>query len=314
MSFGSAAWLLALALVPVAVITYLRARRRARRYAVRFTAVSTLREVVSASPSWSRHLPAALALAAVASLVIALARPRVTYSAPVDEASLMLVTDHSGSMSANDVAPTRLGAAVAAANTFIDQLPPTIRVGAITFSSSADAVQAPALDHAAARGIIDGQSAGGGTDTGDALLLALQVLHAGNPHHPPSAVVLLSDGAANAGPNPVAASRQAARDHVRVYTVALGTPGGVLPAAGPFGAPVAVPPDPQLMQQIAQVSGARAFNAQSADQLSSIYRRLGGQLGTVSRKREITVVFAVAGLVLLVAAAAVSARWSARVP
>jgi len=69
-----------------------------------------------------------------------------------------------------------------------------------------------------------------------------------------------------------------------------------------------------LMAQIAQVSGARAFNAQSADQLSTIYRRLGSELGTVSRQREITFAFAAAGVVLLAAAAVGSVRWSGRLP
>jgi Ca-activated chloride channel homolog len=311
-SFGAPLWLFALALVPAALAAYIRARRRAKRYAIRFPAVSTLREAVAAARSWERHLPAAFALAAVALLAIALARPHVPYRVATDEASLMLVTDHSGSMAADDVQPTRLAAAVAAANAFIDRLPSTVRVGAIGFGSSPDAVQGPVTNHNAARAIIDAQTAGGGTDTGDALQLALQLLQGANPKHPPAAIVLLSDGAANAGPDPVSVSRQAGRDRIPIYTVALGTPGGVL--AEPFGQSVAVPPDPQLMQQIAQVSGARAFNAQSADQLSSIYERLGSQLGTVSRKREITVVFAIAGLVLLLSAAAGSVRWSGRLP
>ena len=302
MSFASPIWLLALALIPAAVLAYVRARRRARRYAVRFPAVATLREVVSTTSSWSRHLPAVLALGAIAALVVALARPRVPYRAPIGEASLMLVGDHSGSMAATDVQPSRLAAAVSAADTFIGKLPSTVRVGAITFSSSADAVQAPVTDHRAARAVIDAQSAGGGTDTGDALNLALQELRGSDRRHPPSAIVLLSDGAANAGPDPVGVGTQAGRDHIPIYTVALGTSNGVLP--GPFGAPVAVPPDPQLMQQIAQVSGARAFNAQSSDELSSIYKGLGNKLATVVRKRDVTVAFAIAGLVLLMSAAA----------
>jgi Ca-activated chloride channel family protein len=313
-SFGSPLWLLALALVPIALAAYVRARRRAKRYAIRFTAISTLREAVAAGPSWAGHVPAVFALAAVALLVVALARPHITYRAAVGEASLMLVTDHSGSMAADDVQPSRLAAAVDAANTFIDQLPGSVRVGAVAFSSAPDAVQAPVTDHGAARAIIDEQSAGGGTDTGDALELALQLLHGGERNHPPAAIVLLSDGAANAGPDPVAVGQQAKRDRIPIYTVALGTPGGVLDNAGPFGRPVAVPPDPQLMAQIAQVSGARAFNAQSADQLSSIYRGLGNQLGTVSRKREITAIFAIAGLVLLLMAVAMSVRSSGRLP
>jgi Ca-activated chloride channel family protein len=314
MSFAAPLWLLALALVPAGLAAYLRARRRAKRYAVRFTAVSTLREAVAAAPSWQRHLPAALTLAAVALLAVALARPHVPYRVATNQASLMLVTDHSGSMAADDVQPSRLSAAVAAANTFIDQLPRTVRVGAIGFGSSPDAVQGPAANHNAARAIIDAQSANGGTDTGDALQLALQLLGGGNRKHPPAAIVLLSDGAANIGPDPVAVGREAARDRIPIYTVALGTPGGVLPNPDPFGPSVAVPPDPQLMQQIAQVSGARAFNAQSASEVSSIYKRLGGELSTVSRKREITVVFAIAGLVLLLGAAGLSVRSSGRLP
>jgi Ca-activated chloride channel family protein len=314
MSFGAPLWLLALALVPAAIVAAIRARRRANRYAIRFPAMSTLRAAVAAEPSRSRHLPAALAVAAIGLLAIALARPHITYRAATNSASLMLITDHSGSMAATDVQPTRLAAADSAANTFIDQLPRTVRVGAIGFGSSPDAVQGPAANHAAARSLIDAQSANGGTDTGDALSLALQLLQGSNPKHAPAAIVLLSDGAANAGPSPVAVARQAAQDHIPIYTVALGTPNGVIQSPNPYEPSVSVPPDPQLMAQIAQVSGARAFNAQSADQLSSIYKHLGSQLSTVSRKREITVVFAVAGLVLLLGSAATSVRWSGRLP
>ncbi|HEX3833560.1 MAG TPA: VWA domain-containing protein, partial [Solirubrobacteraceae bacterium] len=264
MSFGAPLWLLALALVPAAIAAAIRARRRANRYAIRFPAMSTLRAAVAAEPSRSRHLPAALAVAAIGLLAIALARPHVTYRAATNSASLMLITDHSGSMAATDVQPTRLAAADSAANTFIDQLPSTVRVGAIGFGSSPDAVQGPAANHAAARALIDAQSANGGTDTGDALSLALQLLHGSNPKHAPAAIVLLSDGAANAGPSPVAVARQAAQDHIPIYTVALGTPNGVIQSPNPYEPSVSVPPDPQLMAQIAQVSGARAFNAQSA--------------------------------------------------
>ena len=75
-----------------------------------------------------------------------------------------------------------------------------------------------------------------------------------------------------------------------------------------------MPPDPQLMQEIARVSGGRAFNARSADELSSIYKKLGSQLSTVTRKKEITAWFAAGGVVLLIGAAVSSARWSGRLP
>ena len=121
----------------------------------------------------------------------------------------MLVTDHSGSMAATDVQPTRLAAAEQAADSFIDKLPSKVRVGAVAFSTSPDAVQGPVTNHAAAEAIIDGQSANGSTATGDALELALQLLRGANRKHPPSAIVLLSDGAANAGVDSVAVARLA---------------------------------------------------------------------------------------------------------
>ncbi|HJS96930.1 MAG TPA: VWA domain-containing protein, partial [Solirubrobacteraceae bacterium] len=231
-----------------------------------------------------------------------------------NQASIMLVTDHSGSMAATDVEPTRLAAAERAADTFIDRLPSRVLVGAIAFSDSPDAVQAPQEDHSAARAVIDGQNANGATATGDALELALQLLKGSNPKHPPSAIVLLSDGSANAGVDVSTVAREAARDKIPIDTVALGTPNGTLPSQVPFAPPVAVPPDPELMQQIAELSGGRSFNAQSADQLSSIYKGLADQLGSVTRKREVTVAFAIGGLAFLLLAAATSTRWSGRLP
>jgi Ca-activated chloride channel homolog len=314
MSFSAPLWLAALALVPVALAAYVISRRRTRHYAIRFTALPALREAAGAEPSWLRHLPAALLLGAIAMLGVALARPHTNYRAAVGQASMMLVTDHSGSMAADDVQPTRLAAAERAANTFIDKLPASARVGAVAFSSSPDAAQAPVTDHSAARAIIDQQSAGGATATGDAIELALQLLHASDAKHPPSAIVLLSDGAANAGADAITVARQSAKDRIPIYTVALGTSGGVLTSPDPFSPPLAVPPDPQLMQQIARVSGGRSFNARTASELSSIYRQLGNQLGSVTRKHEVTAEFAIAGLVLLLLAAAASTRWTARLP
>ena len=314
MSFSAPVWLLALALVPAAIVAQLAARRRAKRYAIRFTAVETLRLVAGAKRSWRRRLPVALLVGAIAALVLALARPQVTDRVPVAEASMMLVTDHSGSMAATDVAPTRLAAAERAANTFIDELPTTVRVGAVAFSTTPDAIQAPDSNHAAAREVIDGRTAGGATATGDALQLALQLLHGSDPQHPPSAIVLLSDGAANAGANVSTVAHQARQEKIPIETVALGTPGGMLANPDPLGAPLAVPPDPQLMARIAQVSGGRSFNAQTADQLSSIYKQLGTRLGSVGRRRAVTAEFAIGGVILLVLAAAGSARWSGRLP
>jgi Ca-activated chloride channel family protein len=314
MSFGSPIWLALLALVPIAVAASILARRRATRYAIRFPAVATARIAAGVGSTWLRYVPAVLALAAVAALAVALARPRVSYAAPVNEGSVMLVSDESGSMAADDVQPTRLDAAEHAASTFIDKLPGRVRVGAIAFSSSANAVQSPSADHGAARALINSQTANGATATGDGLALALKLLHAGSHKRPPAAIVLLSDGSANRGVDVSAVAREAGRAKIPIDTVALGTPDGVLPNPEPFGPPLPVPPDPELMRQIAQLSGGQTFNAQSADELSSIYKRLGTQLGTVTRKRDITTEVVVGALALLLLAGAASTRWSPRLP
>lgn len=313
MSFAAPLWLIAVGLVPVALAAQLVARRRAKRYAVRFPAVSTLQAIATVS-SWRRLVPLTLVLAAIAALAVALARPRITYRTAVDRGSIMLVTDHSGSMAATDVQPSRLAAAEQAADTFIKHMPAKVLVGVVAFGSSPDGVQAPVANHAAAEAIINAQVANGSTATGNALELALELLHGGDKKHPPSAIVLLSDGAANAGVNVITVAQQARREKIPIYTVALGTPDGTLPNPEPFAPPIAVPPDPQLMQQIASASGGRAFDAQSAGHLDTIYQHLGTQLGTATRRRQITYLFAAGGLVLLLGAAVTSVRWSGWLP
>jgi Ca-activated chloride channel family protein len=312
-SFASPIWLAALVLVPLAVAAYVLSRARARRYAVRFPAISTLRLAAATVPAWRRHVPAALLLAAATALVLALARPHTTVRVPIGRAAVMLVTDHSGSMVADDVAPTRLGAAQAAAHTFISQLPSQTRVGVIAFSTGVDAVQPPSPDHSLSVATIDSENAGGATDTGDALQLALDELHQNAPHSP-SAVVLLSDGAWNTGRDPVAVAQQPTGQRIPIYTVALGTADATIPNPGGFGPPTPVPPDPATLARIAQVSHARAFSAGDADRLTSIYRQLGSQLGSVRRSHEVTWIFATAGLLLLAGAGVASMRFGGRLP
>jgi Ca-activated chloride channel homolog len=315
-SFATPIWLLGLALVPLALLAYQASRRRGSRYAVRYTAVPALRVAAGVVPAWRRHLPAALALAALAALVLALAKPQKTVAVPVERASIMLVTDHSRSMSATDVSPDRLSAAQRAARTFLNTLPSQVRVGAVAFSDTPDAVQAPSSDHDDARRIVDGQVADGATATGAALEVAIDALKNDKQHgkRPPSAIILLSDGKTTVPPDPVPVARTAGQLKIPIFTVALGTRDATVPNPNPFGTPLLVAPDPQTLRQIAQVSGGKAFTAEDSDSLKSIYKTLGSQLGTKTKKEQITAAFAIGGLVLLLGAAFSSLRWAGRLP
>jgi Ca-activated chloride channel homolog len=315
-SFATPVWLLGLALVPLALLAYQASRRRGSRYAVRYTAVPALKLAAGVVPAWRRHLPAALALAALAALVLALAKPQKTVAVPVERASIMLVTDHSRSMSATDVSPDRLSAAQRAARTFLNTLPDQVRVGAVAFSDTPDAVQAPTSDHDGARRIVDGQVADGATATGAALEVAIDALKNDkqNGKRPPSAIILLSDGKTTVPPDPVPVARTAGQLKIPIYTVALGTRDATVPNPNPFGTPLLVAPDPETLRQIAQVSGGKAFTAEDSDSLKSIYKTLGSQLGTKTQKKQITASFAIGGLVLLLGAAVSSLRWAGRLP
>ena len=312
MSFAAPTWLLGLLLVPLGLLAYLAARRRARRYAVRFTAVASLRLAAAEGFPWRRHLPAAVLLAALAVLVLTLARPQRSVRVPIGKASIVLVLDHSGSMDAGDVLPSRLVAAQRAADTFIAKIPGQVRLGVVTFSSAVDAVQPPSLDHAAARRVVDAQLAFGATATGDALSLGLQLLHQGP--RIPGAMVLLSDGSANAGLDPLQVAAAAAAAKVPIYTVALGTSNAVVPNPNQFGPPLAAPPDPELMAAIAKASHGQTFTAQDAGSLYSIYQKLGSQLGTATRRHDITTAFAIASLILLAGAGVASLTLGSRLP
>jgi Ca-activated chloride channel family protein len=315
-SFATPLWLLGLALVPLVIMAYQASRRRGSRYAVRYTAVPALKAAAAAVPAWRRHLPAALALAALAALVLALAKPEKTVAVPIERASIMLVTDHSRSMSATDVEPDRLSAAQRAARTFINQLPEQVRLGAVAFSDTPDAVQAPSSDHDDARRIVDSQVADGATATGAALEVAIDALKNDKQKgkRPPSAIILLSDGKTTVPPDPVPIARTAGQLKIPIYTVALGTRDATVPNPNPFGTPLLVAPDPATLREIARVSGGKAFTAEDSDSLKSIYKTLGSQLGTKQQKKQITASFAIGGLVLLLGAAASSLRFAGRLP
>ncbi len=312
MSFAAPIGLLALLVIPFGALTVMAARGRRRRYALRFPAVATVAAVLPSTPAWRRRLPTALMALAAAALALAVAKPQRTVAVPIQQATVGLVSDASGSMAATDVEPTRLDAARSAAKTFLDKVPRSLRIGLVGYSTIPHTVLRPTLDRDTVRTTLDGLVADGGTATGDALAASLETLEPSNPKakRPPSAIVLLSDGATTDGQDPVDVARQAARLKIPIYTVALGTPDGVVP--GGRGGFIPVPPDPETLRKIAEASGGQSFTAENSDELRGVYEKLGRQVGTRPAKREMTAGFAGAGLVLLLLSVGAGVRFRGR--
>jgi Ca-activated chloride channel family protein len=317
MSFGEPAVLFALLALPVLALLYGRAQGRRRAAAAAFARPGLQPSVAPRRPRWRRHLPMLALALALAVLILAAARPERTVAVPVERASIMLVTDVSGSMQATDVAPDRLTAVKKAANTFVGSVPSQVNVGLIAFNDVPRVLQSPTADHESVHAAIERMRSSGGTATGEAINTGLEVLQrvpGEGGRRPPAAMVLISDGASTKGRDPVSVGEVAKRRKIPIYTVALGTEQGTItvPREGGGTERRPVPPDPESLEEIATASGGKAFTADSSEGLSEVYERLGSQLSHRDEQRQVTSLFAGGGLVLLLAGAALSLGWFGR--
>lgn len=354
MSFQSPWLLLGLLVIAAFVGLWLWAERRRARYAVRYTNLDVLATVVSGR-SWPRYVPAAILVLGLGTLVVGLARPHVERTLLREKATVILVVDTSRSMQAKDVEPTRLGAAQEALHTFIDQAPHDLRIGLVVFAGEAQVATPPTDDHELVESAItdiDEFLVFGGTAIGDALqtavLLGRQVTDlvsedgstaAPAPSAPfrslaqatepedeeseeqksPVSILFLSDGAQTRGLlQPLEGAQLAKEANFPVYTIALGTPEGVI-ERGPFGGfgqdsgeLIPVPPDPATLRAIAETTGGEFSEARDAEALNAAYENLGSRLGREPGESEITWVFLAIGGVLLLLAAGVATVVSPR--
>ena len=304
MSFQSPWLLVGLALIPALCVAYVFTERRRRRAAAAFASPRVAVSAVPRSPGWRRHLPLGLAGLATAALIAALARPQVSVAVPAEQATIVLAMDHSGSMMATDVAPSRLEAAKDAGEAFLGEVPDRVRVGGVVFNHRAQAVSSPTTDRGEVRSALEAaMTPSGGTATGDALATSLAMIRS---QKAPGAIVLLSDGKATHGQDPLPIADEAKKAGVPVYTVALGTASGTLPNGD------AVPPDVDTLRQIAERSGGEAFTADQSDALSAVYEQLGSEVATKMEKREVTSAFAGGAAILLLMGGGLSLRWFRR--
>lgn len=324
-----------LAIVPLAAAAYVAVERRHARYAVRFTNIEVLASVVDEQRAWRRWAPPVLFFLALTVAVLALARPEITVAAQREGASVILTIDSSGSMFAEDVHPTRLGAAQEAVRRFLDKLPGRYRVGVVTFSSDAYVAAPLTLDRGVVLEAVDFLYPGRGTAIGDALGRSVELARGAaaqtpsdgdapppvvpstdDSDEPVSAILLLSDGAQTAGVlQPLQGAQRAKAARIPVYTVALGTDAGTVTFER-FGISrtIPVPPDPVTLEQIADETDGEFYAAATGARLNEVYERLGSQIGRYEAEREVTNVLGAAAAVLLLGAGMLAGLWFPRLP
>jgi Ca-activated chloride channel family protein len=286
--FADPLWLLLIGVVAVLAVGYLVLQRLRHRDTKRFTNLELLGRVAPRRPGWPRHVPPAMLAVGLILLSIALAGPTAEQKVPRNRATVMLVIDVSLSMNAKDIPPSRLTAAQQAAKSFADQLTPGVNLGLIEFAGSATTLVSPTTDRTQVKAGIDALKAAEGTATGDAIAAAVQAIQSfgklitGPDGPPPARIVLLSDGRENTPADPNAArgaytqAKAARQAQMPISGIYFGTKGG---NADIEGQAEDVPGDQQAMQQIAQLSGGDAYDAESAGQLQNVYSSLASQIG-----------------------------------
>lgn len=342
-------FLLLLGLLPLIVAAYIWMLRRRRRFAVRYSSLALVREALPHQSRLRRHLPFALFLLALASLVIAVARPVAIVSVPTGQTTIILAIDVSRSMCWTDIPPSRLEAAEAAALSFIQRQKSTTQIGIVGFAGFAEVIQPPTRDQEALQAAVESLTTGRRTAIGSGILKALDAIAeidksvapsvtdtspgvAPTPvpkgAYAPDIIVVLTDGVSNAGPTPVEAAQQAADRGVRVYTIGFGTANenASFPVCGgsqdsdPFGGfgggfggggggGFRRGIDEDTLKQVASMTGGTYYSAESAGELQNVFQNLPTYLITKHEIMEISVAFTALGALLAAVAIGLSLIW-----
>lgn len=327
--------------VPALVLMYLWLLHRRKKNTVRYASLALVKQAAGKGPGWRRHVPPALMLLAIATLLVATARPTAVVTLPSQQETIILAMDVSGSMRATDVQPNRLVAAQEAAKAFVKVLPRSVRVGVVSFAGTAAVVQPPTQNHEDIFASIDRFQLQRATAIGSGIVLSLatlfpdagidlsQITGARNmplgpgetpkkekaPVEPGSytsgAIILLTDGQRTTGPDPVDAAKMAADHGVKVYTVGIGTKDGEV--IGFEGWSMRVRLDEDTLKQISNLTRAEYFYAGTAADLKKVYQSLSSRLVVEKKETEISGLFAAAAALLVAMAAGLSVAWFGRV-
>ena len=319
MSFGWPIALVGLVAIPLLVALWVWNDGRRKASQAAFGNPDLLPNVVDREPGRIRYVPLVLLLVGLGMMILGVARPHAMVSVPREEATVVLALDVSRSMKADDVEPTRLEAARAAAKAFLAEVPEKYRVGVVSFATRAAVGVPPTEDRELVQAALDSLAPGEGTAIGDAVALGVQLGRTEREvtERIPRSVLLISDGAQDGGRiEPAQAIQEAKKQGVPVYTVLVGTPEGVVEEklTGGYKRIIRVPTNPETLEQIAAGTGGEFFAALDAEQLRTVYENLGSRLGTREESREITDVFSAGAIAFLLVGGALGAFLFRRVP
>ena len=298
---------------------------------------------------WSRHGYALLMLCGISLVMFSLARPQAVLLLPGRLDTVMLALDTSGSMRATDVQPSRIEAAQAAVRTFIAEQPSQVKVGIVTVASTAAVAQAPTVNRDELYRAIETLPLQTGSALGSGILVALAQLLPGSgievekilteaDRPPPKdtgkplgetgkgsnqvklepgsnkalAIVLISDGQSNMGPDVLKMAQLAADHGVRVYTVGVGTPEGIVLKAQ--GLSMRVKLDEVALKKIAELTLADYYRATNASDLKKVYEALATTIRLEKHQStEVTALFLALGALVLMLAGLLSVQRDGRV-
>jgi Ca-activated chloride channel homolog len=344
MTFLWPAMLWLLVTVPLLVWLYLHLLGRKKKSAIRFASLMVVKEAMGRGPGFRRHVPPLLILLAWTAGVVAMARPAAVVTLPSQQQTIVLAMDVSGSMRAADVEPDRMTASQNSAIDFIRAQPAQARVGVVAFAGTAMLVQAPTNQRDMAISAIERFRLQRGTNIGGALLQSLVTLFPdtefnsgprfeslrprGVPlgeslpeeeefrpvepgSHPTAAIVLLTDGQATTGPDPIQIARMAADRGVRVFTVGFGSTDGEIVGFG--GRSMRVQLDEETLRGISEITRGRYFHAASGEELAEVYKELSAEFVIEEQAIEITAGFSGLAALLMLLAASLSFVWFNRV-
>ena len=337
MSFIWPLMLLSLLIVPVLIYLYWRLQQRRKQIVSRYGTLGVVQEAGRRPLGRRRHIPVAFFMVGLTILLVALARPQTVVSLPRLQGTVILAFDVSGSMGAEDLQPTRMEAAKAAAREFVLRQPSTIEIGVVAFSESGFTVQLPTFEQADVLAAIERLRPERGTSLARGIAASLHTIFVESkidpeadrysnltPTAPPSptpvpegtfapaVIVLLTDGENTAPPDPLEAAMMAQDRGVRVHTVGIGSAEGIILEVEGFTVHTRL--DEATLQMIAGVTDGTYYNAVTEEELRSIYENLDPELVIEPEPMEVTSLFAGTSILLLLIGAATSLVWFSRFP